>query len=289
MAAAQRALAQVQGPRGPVAGGWWTRRRSQVGRLASAAYRSGGIDQTLELLLADDPAQFLEQMTALDSVTPPPVRCAAGGGRRPAALGPGQAGRRSSWRALQAAAGRRGRTRGARPGRPRSTGCRHARGTAGRGSRSRPRPRAQAKARARRSAVQPRARRGHSRSGGRGTLQRRASAVGSSRYALSKVGDSYVWGASGPNAFDCSGLTHAGVRARRDLAAALVERPVRLGPARLAQFSLQPGDLVFFYSPIHHVGIYIGGGMIVHAANPGEGVTTAPLSSMPYSGAVRPY
>ena len=53
--------------------------------------------------------------------------------------------------------------------------------------------------------------------------------------------------------------------------------------------NLQPGDLVFYYGPIHHVGIYIGGGMIVHAANPGEGVTTASLYSMPYDGAVRPY
>ena len=51
---------------------------------------------------------------------------------------------------------------------------------------------------------------------------------------------------------------------------------------------LQPGDLVFYYSPISHVGMYIGNGLIVHAANPGEGVLVAGLYSMPYSGAVRP-
>jgi cell wall-associated NlpC family hydrolase len=51
---------------------------------------------------------------------------------------------------------------------------------------------------------------------------------------------------------------------------------------------LQPGDLVFYDQPISHVGMYIGGGMIVHAANPSTGVTISGLYSMPYSGAVRP-
>jgi cell wall-associated NlpC family hydrolase len=52
---------------------------------------------------------------------------------------------------------------------------------------------------------------------------------------------------------------------------------------------LRPGDLVFYYSPISHVGIYIGGGRIVHAANPRSGVTVTSLHSMPYVGATRPY
>jgi cell wall-associated NlpC family hydrolase len=51
---------------------------------------------------------------------------------------------------------------------------------------------------------------------------------------------------------------------------------------------LQPGDLVFYYHPVSHVGIYIGNGQIVHAANPSDGVLTAGVFSMPYSGAVRP-
>ncbi|RYE78283.1 MAG: hypothetical protein EOO74_05540, partial [Myxococcales bacterium] len=46
--------------------------------------------------------------------------------------------------------------------------------------------------------------------------------------------------------------------------------------------------LVFYYSPVSHVGIYIGNGMIVHAANPSSGVRVDPVNSMPYSGAVRP-
>lgn len=106
-------------------------------------------------------------------------------------------------------------------------------------------------------------------------------------YAMAQVGDSYVWGAMGPDSFDCSGLT------MRAWAAAGVSLPhssraqFSSGP-RVASSDLRPGDLVFYYSPISHVGIYIGNGMIVHAARPGEGVKVSPLYSMPYTGAVRP-
>ena len=107
------------------------------------------------------------------------------------------------------------------------------------------------------------------------------------QYALGQVGDAYVYGAAGPSAFDCSGLTMM----------AWAQAGVGLPHSSSAQFGsgvhvssgdLQPGDLVFYYSPISHVGIYIGNGMIVHAANPGTGVQVAGVFSMPYSGAVRP-
>ena len=107
------------------------------------------------------------------------------------------------------------------------------------------------------------------------------------RYAMSQVGKAYVYGAAGPSAFDCSGLTmmgwgQAGVGLPHSSAAQYSSGP------HVPESQLQPGDLVFYYSPISHVGIYIGNGQIVHAANPGAGVTTSPLHSMPYVGAVRP-
>ena len=106
-------------------------------------------------------------------------------------------------------------------------------------------------------------------------------------YAMAQVGDAYVYGATGDDAFDCSGLT------MRAWGAAGVGLPhsssAQFGSgARISASALQPGDLVFYYSPISHVGIYIGNGMIVHAANPGTGVNVAGLYSMPYVGAVRP-
>ena len=107
-------------------------------------------------------------------------------------------------------------------------------------------------------------------------------------YALARVGDPYVWGAAGPRAYDCSGLT---MRAYQSVGISLPHSSAaQYGYGRhVSASALQPGDLVFYYSPIHHVGIYIGGGMIVNAENPGVGVTVAPLYSMPYAGAVRPY
>ncbi|MDQ6642613.1 MAG: NlpC/P60 family protein, partial [Actinomycetota bacterium] len=56
----------------------------------------------------------------------------------------------------------------------------------------------------------------------------------------------------------------------------------------VSESQLKPGDLVFYYSPVHHVGMYIGNGMIVNAENPSAGIKVTGLHSMPYSGAVRP-
>lgn len=105
-------------------------------------------------------------------------------------------------------------------------------------------------------------------------------------FALSQVGKPYVRGGTGPSAYDCSGLTmvayaQAGIGLPRTSQAQYgVGQPVSLS-------QLQPGDLVFYYSGISHVGIYIGGGMIVHASNPRTGVTTASVTSMPFMGGRR--
>jgi cell wall-associated NlpC family hydrolase len=106
-------------------------------------------------------------------------------------------------------------------------------------------------------------------------------------YAMAQVGDAYVWGAAGPSAFDCSGLTmaawaRAGVSLPHSSSA-----QYSMGP-HISESELQPGDLVFYYSPISHVGMYIGNGLIVNAENPSVGVKVTSLHAMPYVGAVRP-
>ena len=106
-------------------------------------------------------------------------------------------------------------------------------------------------------------------------------------YAMAQIGKPYVYGAAGPNSFDCSGLTMA------SWGAAGVGLPhsssAQYGSGtHISASQLQPGDLVFYYSPISHVGMYIGNGMIVNAENPSAGIRVAPLYMMPYVGAVRP-
>ncbi|WP_112240316.1 C40 family peptidase [Kribbella monticola] len=106
--------------------------------------------------------------------------------------------------------------------------------------------------------------------------------------ALDQQGDSYVWGADGPSSFDCSGLTmyawgKAGVSLSHSSAAQYGEG------RRVSRSNLMPGDLVFFGSPIHHVGMYIGNGKMVHAPRPGKPVQINDVDYMSgYAGAVRP-
>jgi cell wall-associated NlpC family hydrolase len=105
--------------------------------------------------------------------------------------------------------------------------------------------------------------------------------------ALAQVGDRYAYGATGPNSFDCSGLTSFSYKAagvslpRTSRAQSTVGTPV-------SKANLQPGDLVFFYSPVSHVAMYIGNGQIVHALNSSKPVQVMNLNSMPsYAGARR--
>jgi cell wall-associated NlpC family hydrolase len=120
---------------------------------------------------------------------------------------------------------------------------------------------------------------------GRVAASGRAAAAG--HYAVAQVGKSYGYGAAGPSAFDCSGLTMM-AWAQAGVALPHSSSGQTGSGTSVSQSQLQPGDLVFYYSPVSHVGIYIGNGQIVNALNPGAGVRISALNSMPYSGAVRP-
>jgi cell wall-associated NlpC family hydrolase len=108
------------------------------------------------------------------------------------------------------------------------------------------------------------------------------------RTALAQVGDPYVWGAAGPDAFDCSGLMQYAY------SAAGISLPHSSGMQSqmgtpVSASALQPGDLLFFYSPVSHVGMYIGNGQMVHASTSGSPVKVAPIQYMMsnFSGARR--
>ncbi|MFF9770499.1 NlpC/P60 family protein [Streptomyces sp. NPDC014636] len=107
------------------------------------------------------------------------------------------------------------------------------------------------------------------------------------KYATEQLGKPYVWGAEGPDSFDCSGLTsqawatagHAVPRTSQEQWKQLPHVDVK---------DMRPGDLIIYFDDASHVAMYIGDGAIIHAPRPGRTVTIAGAGSMPILGVVRP-
>ncbi|MFL4906507.1 NlpC/P60 family protein [Streptomyces sp. MMS24-I2-30] len=87
-------------------------------------------------------------------------------------------------------------------------------------------------------------------------------------FARAQIGKPYVWGATGPGSYDCSGLTQAAWKAAGVSLPRTTYSQVDAGTT-VSLADAQPGDLVFFYDDVSHVGIYIGNGMMIHAPKPG--------------------
>jgi cell wall-associated NlpC family hydrolase len=274
--------------------------RGTMGDLASARYRSGGIDATVQLLLSDSPDVFLDRASSLDQISKRQsdslrkitvaqqdlslARLAVAQELGRLAELKKQA--QDQKRTIEANLAEAEELLNSLKAEERARLVKAAREA---------RARALAQARASRSEARNSDNGGGSGGGGGGggddtpsyngpASGRAAVAV---RTAYAQLGDPYVWGAGGPGSFDCSGLTAYAWRA------AGVSLPhssrAQAGSGRhVSRSQLRPGDLVFFYSPISHVGIYIGGGRMIHAPHPGASVEISSISTMPYSGAVRP-
>ena len=259
-----------------------------VGRIAVASYKSGGLDSSVQLLLSDDPTGFLRQAADLTQVTK----------HQDHLLADMQAARLSAAVDRKAVAEQQARAQdlqGEIAAEKRTIEGKLATAQALLG-------RLEAKQRAQLMSVRQaatdralgarsdamRASRS-SRDGDFPTYDGPASgrAAVAVKTAFAQLGDPYVWGAAGPSSFDCSGLTMyswnaAGVSLPHSSSA-------QYGSVQHVAISdLQPGDLVFYYSPISHVGIYIGGGRIIDAPYPGLSVHISGLYSMPLAGAGRP-
>lgn len=242
-----------------------------VGAYAAESYRNGGVDRTLQLVFSEDPEVFLDRAASLEALS----------AREAATLRKVVEARREL-RANQAAAGQqlaaveKQRKALAAEKVEVERNLREARSVLNR---------LEEKDRERMQRA--------SRSGDSRALLEALPAPDTKRaaiaiqFALKQIGDRYVWGASGPDGWDCSGLTST----------AWGKAGVSLPHSSSQQFSsgkqiprseLAPGDLVYFYSPISHVGLYLGNGKMVHAPNPSRSVEISPISQMPYAGATRP-
>ncbi|MFZ4292054.1 NlpC/P60 family protein [Streptomyces cellulosae] len=241
--------------------------REALGTVAAAQYRSGGLDPALRLTLSDDPDAYLDGAALAERA----------GSRHHAELGRVRAQLREIEK-LRGAARVEVRTLTARRdelGRHRRTITEKL--SAAREALSRMSP--EERARAARSAG------GTARDAAlaQAPNARAAQAVA---YARQKLGSPYVWGATGPDAFDCSGLVLAAYRSAGVSLPRTTYAQIDAG-RRVSRSELLPGDLVFFYSGISHVGLYIGNGEMIHAPNPSAPVRVAPVDQMPFAGATR--
>ncbi|QES46221.1 hypothetical protein DEJ49_24965 [Streptomyces venezuelae] len=106
-------------------------------------------------------------------------------------------------------------------------------------------------------------------------------------YAVRQIGRPYKWGAEGPKAFDCSGLTQrAWAHAGRKIPRTSQEQWKEL--RRIPLSKLRPGDLVVYFPKATHVALYLGDGKVVQAPRPGARVKVSPIAANPVLGAVRP-
>jgi cell wall-associated NlpC family hydrolase len=105
-------------------------------------------------------------------------------------------------------------------------------------------------------------------------------ALAAAHVAMAQRGKPYAWGGAGPNSFDCSGLVYSSYRAV-GVNLPRTSRAQSTVGYRVPITNVRAGDLLFFYSPVSHVGIYLGYGVMVHASTYGKPVSIVPVSSVP--------
>ncbi|MFJ2739101.1 NlpC/P60 family protein [Streptomyces sp. NPDC087440] len=255
--------------------------RRSLGSMAAAQYRSGGIEPALQVALTSDPDQYLERAAVAGRAGELQAAKVRGAQRQLAQIARlrGAAGQRFGQLAQEEAELKKqkekiqGNISEAEELLSRLTGEDRARyaaqdGHGGEGERA---DRASAGRELPRGSV--------------GAPNARAAQAVS--FAYSALGKPYVWGATGPSSFDCSGLTQAAWRSAGVSLPRTTYTQINAGQ-RVSRSQLAPGDLLFFYSGISHVGLYIGDGKMIHAPRPGAPVRIAPIDQMPMVGATRP-
>ena len=266
---------------------------AELGGFAAAAYRNGGTDPTLQVLLAEDPAEFLAKASVMDAFSVQQADQLAAIAIERQALEQRKLVAAEELARSEMIKGVLADEKAAVDKLLKEQEELLERLTAEERRRlQREREAEQAAALAEREAAATRLSRASESEEPTPAAPASGRAATAVQAALSKVGSPYVYGGKGPNSFDCSGFTSW----------AWAQAGVSLSPASRSQISqgqrvstdqLQPGDLLFYGSPISHVAMYIGDGQVVHAANPRSGVTVAPAmqaggSSKPFVGATRP-
>jgi cell wall-associated NlpC family hydrolase len=257
--------------------------KQHMGAVSAAAYQSGGTDQLVQLVSTSTPQDFLDRAASLD-------RIAVGQSSEMASAATAR--HRLSTVQAEAAQQQVAQTAVAKAMADQKATIQAALAEQqhllnGLKAEERARLRAAQRAAAERAAAAARASRSRSFDvpSYNGPASGRAAVAVQAAYA--ELGKPYQWGASGPNSFDCSGLTmwswgKAGVSLPHSSQAQYSSGP------HVSRADIQPGDLTFYGSPIHHVGIYIGNGQMISAPHTGDVVRIQDAFRSDYVGAARP-
>jgi peptidoglycan DL-endopeptidase CwlO len=248
--------------------------QASLGSLASAQYKSGGIDTTLQLMISNAPDTFLQQATALSQISAHTTDAVRSSQEIERELKQDKVGAADQLAQLA-------KTRDTMAKAKAEADAKQKAAQDLLNSLSAPQRQQYNQAVAKETSVDA------------GAIANLLNISADSRagiavaFARAQIGKPYISGAAGPHAYDCSGLTmaawaKAGVKMSHGSRDQAYEFPA------VSLKDIQPGDLVVYYSTMHHVGIYVGGGLIVHAPHSGTTVQYAKVDLMPIAKIVRP-
>ncbi|MEU0170552.1 NlpC/P60 family protein [Streptomyces iakyrus] len=249
--------------------------RSEIGPIAAAQYRSGGVDPSVQLFLSADPETYLDHAEALDRTS-----------SRQAALLRNLASKQREIAQTRAEAlkklseAEKARERMGEKKQEIQSKLRKAQKLLNSLT---------TEQRAELKSAEAKADKATGSSDSAATYNGPASgrARTAIEFAYAQLGKPYEWGSTGPNSFDCSGLTGAAWRAAGVSLPRTVIQQYTAG-RKVSRSDLQPGDIIYWYNNNQHNGMYIGNGKAIHAPRTGKNVEITNLDSMPFFAATRP-
>lgn len=248
--------------------------RDGLGTIAASQYRSGGIDPSIQLFLSSNPDSYLDQATALDQLS----------SLQASSLEQLQGAKRTLDQERAEATTKLAELQSTR------TELAHRKSEA-KAKLSQAKAVLDSLTSAQRAEIARQDALAASRASARVDLgdstAASARAASAFSYAQSRIGDPYVYGATGPSTFDCSGLTSWAYRQAGVSIPRTSQEQANAGTRIYSQSQLRTGDLIIFYGDFHHVGLYAGNGLVLHAPKPGASVRYEAMGDMPFEFGVR--